>query len=175
MLILLLSLAVAVLDQATKYAVSCRLLLGEQVPVLPGLFSISHVHNTGAAWGIFAGQGHWLVLLSIAMLGFMVWFRHSLTGGTRIGRVALALMLSGIIGNLIDRVKYGYVVDFLHFYWRDHAFPSFNVADAAICTGVGLYLLVGFLTARTAPPEAQVAAGGGGGRGGTPQTPATVS
>ena len=150
MLILCLSFSVALLDQFTKHIIRTRFALGEQVSVIPGLFSLSYVQNTGAAWGMLQGLSHWLVIFSFLMLAVVVFFRRSFAGDGLIGRMSVGLMVAGIVGNLIDRVRLGYVVDFLHFYWRSHEFPAFNVADSAICTGVGLYLLSQILSPRPA-------------------------
>lgn len=141
MLILCLSFVIVLLDQVTKYVVRANLELGGQIPVISGFFSISHVHNTGAAWGILSGHGLWLIALSIVMLVLIVIYQQRLVAGVPLNRIAVGLMISGILGNLIDRVRLGYVVDFLHFYWRSYQFPSFNVADSAICVGVGLYII----------------------------------
>lgn len=145
MLILWLSFAIAVLDQATKYLVQCRFHVGDFVPVIPRLFDLHYVRNTGAAWGMFSGFSHWLVLVSVVMLIVLVVFRRWIMSDSTAHRFATALMIGGIVGNLVDRVRLGYVVDFLDFYWLErlgpHHFPAFNVADSAICVGVGLYIL----------------------------------
>ncbi len=139
--ILCLSFAIVLLDQVTKYLIGMHLELGDQIPVINGFFSISHVHNTGAAWGMFSGHGTLLVALSFVMSILIVVYRERLVAGIPLNRIAVGLMLGGILGNLIDRIRLGYVVDFLHFYWKSYQFPSFNVADSAICIGVGLYIL----------------------------------
>ncbi|NQU40706.1 MAG: signal peptidase II [Lentisphaerae bacterium] len=145
MLILWVSAAIAVLDQASKYLIRDRFHVGDFIPVIPRFFDLHYVQNTGAAWGLFAGFSHWLVLVSVVMLVVLVVFRRSIMTDSLIHRCATALMIGGIVGNLIDRVRLGYVVDFLDFYWIErggpHHFPAFNVADSAICIGVGLYIL----------------------------------
>jgi signal peptidase II len=141
MLVLCLSAAVTLADQVTKHMIRRRLGVGEHVPVIDGLFSLRHVQNTGAAWGMLEGLNHWLIVLSAVMLVVLVVFRRQFVAGASVCRVALGFMIGGIAGNLIDRLRLGYVVDFLDFFWRVHHFPAFNVADAAICTGVGLYIL----------------------------------
>lgn len=141
MLILLISMAVAIADQVVKYLVADRVRPGDLVPVVDGFFNISHVRNTGAAWGLLAGFQPWLIALSVAILVVLVAFRRHILADTLCHRVATGLMCAGIVGNLVDRVRLGYVVDFLDFYWGHAHFPSFNIADAAICTGVGLYML----------------------------------
>jgi signal peptidase II len=155
MLVLAISFSVAVLDQVTKHLVRSRLTLGEPVPVIDGLFSLTYVQNTGAAWGILAGLNNWLIVLSAAMLVFLVLFRRQFLTESLIHRWAAGLLIAGIVGNLVDRVRLGYVVDFLDFHWKTAArFPAFNIADAAICTGVGLYMLSQFTPHRQPAPGA---------------------
>ncbi len=139
--ILIVSMAVATLDQVTKLLIQDALAPGDVIPVLAGLFNINYVRNTGAAWGMLAGFQPWLIGLSVVMLMLLAGFRKHILNDTLCHRLATGLMCAGIVGNLIDRVRLGYVVDFLDFHWRGAHFPSFNVADAAICVGVGLYML----------------------------------
>ena len=113
-------------------------------PVIPDLFQLVYIRNPGAAWGVFGGHTHLLSLLSFGMLVFLLSMRRSIVADTRIHRFGFGLLLGGIIGNLIDRVKHGSVVDFLDFYIGDSHFPAFNVADSAICVSVGLYILSSF-------------------------------
>jgi len=152
MLILAISFCFTILDQVTKQLVREHFVLGERLPMIPGFFNLTYVRNTGAAWGMLSGLNSWLVLLSIIILGFLIFFRRAFLSDTVMHQVAAGLMLSGIIGNLIDRIRLGYVVDFLDFH-PGFDFPSFNVADASICTGVGLYLLSQLIANRTAEPE----------------------
>ena len=141
MLVLLLSAAIVILDQFTKYQVTVRFYLGECLPVVPGYFDLVHVRNTGAAWGMLGGFHFLLVGLSIAVLVVLLFFRRSFLSDSLVHRLSLGLMVGGIIGNLLDRIRLQYVVDFLDFHWQSHHFPAFNVADSAICVGVGLYML----------------------------------
>ena len=144
MLPLLLSFAIVLADQVIKLLVRDRFYPGETLPVVPGLFHLTYVRNTGAAWGMFGGLNGWLALLSVVMLLLIVVFRRSLLSDALSHRLALGLMIGGIAGNLLDRMRLCYVVDFMDFFWRGHHFPAFNVADAAICTGVGLYVATSF-------------------------------
>ena len=153
MLVLCLSFAVALLDQWTKHLVRARIGLGDYIAVIPGYFDLRYIQNTGAAWGMLAGLNHWLVLFSAAMLVAIVRFRHHLISAGILSRCAMGLILGGITGNLIDRVHLSYVVDFLHFHWRRYQFPAFNVADSAICIGVGLYILSQMTAAGKAEKE----------------------
>ena len=150
MLILCLSFFVAVLDQVTKFLVMQHLLVNSHVILIPGLFNLSHVRNTGAAWGMMQGFNPGLILMSVVMLVAIIGFRRRFMADTRIYRIIAGLMIGGIIGNLIDRLRLGFVVDFLDFHWKLHHFPSFNVADSAICIGVGLYILSQLLTGNSA-------------------------
>jgi signal peptidase II len=141
MLVLCVSFAIALLDQWTKNLIRASIPYGGYEPVIPGFFDLRYIQNTGAAWGMLEGLNHWLVIFSIVMLVAVVRYRRHLMDHRVISRTAVGLILGGITGNLIDRVRLSYVVDFLHFHAYGHQFPAFNVADAAICTGVGLYLL----------------------------------
>jgi signal peptidase II len=137
----LLAVAIGVADQLAKVAVYSHIRLYGQDAVVPGFFNLVFVQNTGAAWGTFAGGSRWLALLSIVMLVLIVVARRSIFAHGRLGQWTAGLLAGGIVGNLIDRVRFGYVVDFLDFHVGGHHFPSFNIADSAICIGVGLYML----------------------------------
>ncbi len=152
MLVLLLSVAIIILDQVTKRWVTAEFYLGESLPVIPGLFNLCHVRNTGAAWGMLGGLNGLLVGLSVVVLLVLIFFRRSFLTDSLVHRLALALMIGGIVGNLLDRVRLQYVVDFLDFHWKIHHFPAFNVADSAICVGVGLYMVSAFFPAKTTLP-----------------------
>ena len=153
MLVVLIIVAVVLLDQITKLAVITRFGLGDHVPVINGFFSLRYIRNTGAAWGMFAGHNAPLIILSIVMLLVIFFSRRQFLYDTRMHKVAGGLMTAGIIGNLIDRVKMGYVIDFLDFYIGQSHFPAFNVADSAICIGVSLYILSQFLEMKKAKQQ----------------------
>jgi signal peptidase II len=151
MLVLCLSFAIVIIDQFTKHLVLAGVSRSTPIEVIPGFFSITHVRNTGAAWGILAGFGDGLIILSVVMLFVIIVFRRHIIGNLLLDRLSMALMIAGIIGNLIDRIKLGYVVDFLDFYLGSSPhFPSFNVADSAICVGVVLYLISHFMQVKKA-------------------------
>jgi len=138
--------SVVLLDQATKALIVRTFELHAYKPLIDGLLSLSHVRNRGAAFGILstADLPFQPVLLSALSLGALLaiaYYFIRLPPAARLPRVALALVLGGAIGNLIDRVRLGYVVDFVHVYWREHAWPDFNVADSAITVGVVLLIL----------------------------------
>ncbi len=145
MLILSISFVIAIIDQITKSIIRTHLTVGDMITVIPGFFSITYVRNTGAAWGILAGLNGLLIILSLVMLIVLIIFRKSFITDTLLHKISAGLMIAGIVGNLIDRMRLGYVVDFLHFYIGKHQFPSFNVADSAICIGVTLYIISQFI------------------------------
>ncbi|MDZ4199818.1 MAG: signal peptidase II [Kiritimatiellia bacterium] len=140
MLALLTALGIVILDQWTKEWVRTAYALGESVQIFAGFLSFTYIRNTGAAWGMLQGQGVWLVLLSITMLLTLTIFRKTFLHDTFSHRISLGLMIGGIVGNLFDRIRIGYVTDFVDVYYRNSHFPAFNVADAAICVGVGIYI-----------------------------------
>ena len=141
-----LSLLVILADAVSKWIVATTIDLHESVAIVPDVFQIVHVRNTGAAFGIGANTDSRLVPLLLnagALTVFFVVvayaFRAAVTN--RMLQVGLHLILGGAIGNLIDRFRFGYVVDFLDFSLRDHHWPAFNVADSAICIGIVLLFL----------------------------------
>ena len=141
---ILLGVLILSLDQASQQLVLEQISQTRSVEIIPGLFKLSLVTNTGAAWGILRGQGLWLTLLAIAAIFVLIIVRRRFTYVGWLPRVALGLLLGGIAGNLTDRLKYGFVVDFLDFYIDGWHWPAFNVADSAICIGVILYLFDSF-------------------------------
>ncbi len=141
MLPLLITILITVSDQVTKLWVRYDFALGESREIVPAFFSFTYLRNPGAAWGMLGGHNAVLTLLSIVMLAAIFIFRRSFLSDTWEHRVALGLMVGGIIGNLMDRVRLGYVVDFLDFSIAGYHWPVFNVADSAICVGVGIYVV----------------------------------
>lgn len=149
---LLVALAVVLLDQATKEWVRGAFSLHESIPVIPGFFHLTYIRNTGAAWGMFSGQNLTLSLLAFAMLLVLVFFRRKIMPPGRLHRIALGLLCGGIVGNLFDRLRLDYVVDFLDFFVRGWHWPAFNIADSAICIGVAIYMLGTLLAKPPRPP-----------------------
>ena len=150
-----LSLAVIALDQLTKALIVARFQLYERIDVLP-ILEITRLHNYGAAFSLLHDAGGWqhYFFVSLALLvsiGIVVWlsrlrFRASATLAS-----GLALILGGALGNVIDRLLHGHVVDFIHFHWYERwYFPAFNVADTAITIGAGLLILDSLLESRRA-------------------------
>ena len=137
-------------DQWTKSLVLAKFAYGESVALIPDWFSLTYVRNTGAAFGFLADANpsfrvpFFMVVPLIAMVVLGLLYRD-LPKGSRYRAISLGLVSGGALGNLIDRVRLGYVVDFLDFHWKTAwYFPAFNVADSAICVGVGILLLATF-------------------------------
>ncbi len=158
---LYLMLGVVVTDQLTKWIVPRYLALHEFRPLLDGFLSLSHVRNRGAAFGLLSDanlphQGVLFSVVSLLALGAIAVYSLKLPAGSRLPQTALALVLGGAVGNLIDRVRHGYVLDFIHVYWKQFQWWDFNVADSCISIGVALLLLDVVLSPQgTAEPEAQ--------------------
>lgn len=139
-------LVVLALDQISKFVVMERFAMYEVLPVIPGLFNLTYVTNTGAAFGLLAGEQTlarqlFFVGVAVAALLFLFYsFRH-FRGQSPVFAHAIGLIAGGALGNLVDRLRFGAVVDFLDFYLGARHWPAFNVADAAISVGVGLFLL----------------------------------
>jgi signal peptidase II len=141
---LLLSLIILILDQITKTWVSTHLSFNQPINILP-YFDLRLLHNTGAAWSILADQGGWqrwfLSLLAIIVsIVIMVWLTR-LDSKQRWLACALALILGGALGNVMDRIIYGYVVDFIDIYYQAWHWPAFNIADIGISIGAVMLLI----------------------------------
>ncbi|MCL2103795.1 MAG: signal peptidase II [Kiritimatiellaeota bacterium] len=142
------ALAVIAADQLTKWLALAWLKPLGRIPVILGFFNLGYVENPGAAWGILAGWQVFLIAFSVAVLAFFFWKRRQLFGGIRGGGLIFATLLGGVLGNLIDRIRLGYVIDFLDFYLGHSHFPTFNIADSAICCSVFAFLLMQWLGER---------------------------
>jgi len=141
-----LAAAVVIVDQITKLWIMASFALHEQQNIIPGFFNLVYVTNTGAAFGFLAGSRNLLrqvffVTVSIVALIVIVFAYGHLKKQGKIFVYGLGLIAGGAVGNLIDRLRFGSVVDFLDFYLGAHHWPAFNVADSAITIGVGLFLL----------------------------------
>jgi signal peptidase II len=140
------ALAVVIADQVVKAVVRPRLGLFDSVTVIPGFFSLTRVHNTGAAFGLLNAidipyKTAVMALVQTAALIGLTAYAATLAPGQRLTRTGLSFVIGGAIGNLIDRVSTGYVLDFFDFYWRGWHFWAFNIADASITIGVALMIL----------------------------------
>jgi signal peptidase II len=145
--IALVALFVLALDQFTKQMVNRLLNFDEEKVIISGFFKFVHWSNTGAAWSLFMGNNKMLAVVALIALLVLYRSRHHFESHTWLGQLALGLVFGGIVGNLTDRLHDHYVTDFIYFYMHrrggpDIGFPAFNVADSAICIGVGLIFIL---------------------------------
>ena len=153
-------LLVLLCDLLSKHLVDLHLHYGDKKELIEGFFYLTHVRNPGAAFGLFATAPQDLRLIlfvgiSVVAIGIIISFFHRLAPGDRLSALALGFILGGALGNLVDRVRYAEVVDFLHFsLWQGYSWPDFNLADSFIVVGVALLLLELLATEgeRSAPP-----------------------
>lgn len=149
-LLWVIGLTVFVLDQVSKLWILRNIpfgtysLMPEAITVIDGFFYIIHVGNTGAAWSMFSGQSFYLALLALVTLVAIFFWRESLGLRSRPAQAAFGLLCGGIVGNLIDRLLHGHVIDFLDFHFGNYIYPTFNIADAGICIGVFTYIIWSF-------------------------------
>jgi signal peptidase II len=145
------SVLIVVADQVTKYLILAWLPMNSGLTVVPGFFDLIHVRNTGAAFGILADsgwtfRGGFFILMAFAVLAVIMWM---LIFGPAVDALLVttyALFCGGAVGNLVDRLRFGAVVDFIDVHWGDLHWPAFNVADSALCVGVALFFVHFFLS-----------------------------
>lgn len=137
-IVTLLSLAI---DQMTKVYIDRVMDLHQSIPVVPDLFSITYVRNKGAAFGFLANTSFripFFIFITVVAVFVILFAYRKLRADQKLAMVSLSMILSGALGNLIDRVRNGEVIDFLDVYWKSYHWPAFNIADSAICVGVFL-------------------------------------
>ena len=150
-----LSFAVIVIDQLTKVWIDSSMTLYERLPLIEGFFDLTLAYNPGAAFSFLADAGGWqrwffTIVSTIVSIILVVWLKR-LPTHEKINAIALALIIGGAVGNLIDRIAYGHVIDFLLVYYQQWSVPAFNVADSAISVGVVLMLLGMYLSSLSQP------------------------
>jgi len=160
--IAVIALLVVALDQITKQIVLHFLGYTKEKVVIEGFFKFVLWGNTGAAWSLFRGNNALLALIAVVALVVLFFSRHHFDARSTLGQLAFGLICGGIVGNLIDRLWAKHVIDFLYFYLQQRdgteiGFPAFNVADSAICTGVGLVFLLTWRSERKVKPAQAVA------------------
>jgi signal peptidase II len=152
-ILLVVSALVLILDQATKLYIDRSLPLHSSITVINNFLNITYLRNKGAAFGILANSAYrlpfFILVSAVAVLVIFVAVRR-LREDQKFAAVSLALIFSGALGNLIDRVRLGEVIDFLDAHWFEHHWPAFNIADSAICVGVALLAIDMFLEERKA-------------------------
>ncbi len=135
-----------ILDQISKWTILAKFEDFERVNIIPHFFDLTLVYNTGAAFSFLANHSGWQKYFFI-VLAFVIsgWLANGVRKGEfgKLGNFAAAMIIGGAFGNVIDRFMHGKVVDFLLFYWQNHYYPAFNVADSFICVGVALLIIDG--------------------------------
>lgn len=138
----ILTIILVIIDQLSKYYIQSTMMLGESIPVWEDIFHITYILNSGAAFGMMANQTAFFIVLALAIVGAVIYFYPTIRRESRVMKLGIGLLLGGAIGNLIDRVQIGMVVDFFDF----RIWPIFNIADIGIVCGAGIILAVSFLT-----------------------------
>jgi signal peptidase II len=146
LILALISLSIVALDQISKVQIMQTMRLHESIPVVSEFFSLTYIRNPGAAFGLLASSGQTFRLIffgltSVFALGLLGMIFYRLRQDDWVGQLSIAGILGGAIGNLLDRVRFGEVIDFLDFYVNGYHWPAFNVADAAISVGVFFLIL----------------------------------
>lgn len=136
MWLFVLPLAVVILDQFSKYIVVENMELGESIPIIEEVFHLTYILNPGAAFGMFAHNRLFFIAIAVVVIGIIIWARREILASPWEVKAGCGLFLGGAIGNLIDRARQGLVIDFFDF----RIWPVFNIADIAICIGVGLII-----------------------------------
>ncbi|MBU5348905.1 signal peptidase II [Paenibacillus sp. LC231] len=145
----LIAFVLFLIDQGTKYLIASNLEMYEQIPVIGDFFLITSSRNRGAAFGILQDQLWFFIIVTLIVVGGIVWYLRKVSKeGRKLLPTALALVLGGALGNFIDRLLMGEVVDFLQFNFGSYTFPIFNIADSCIVIGVGLIILDTLLEGR---------------------------
>ncbi len=138
MLFFLIATVVLIIDQITKYFAVKHLVFNTPVHIIDGFFDFSLVYNPGAAFGIFANQRLLFFVFTAISIAVILYITVKHTRGKTSLNLLIGAILGGILGNFIDRIRLGYVVDFIDFYIKDYHWPAFNIADSAICIGIGI-------------------------------------
>ncbi|GFO59144.1 lipoprotein signal peptidase [Geomonas silvestris] len=152
-ILLIVSFLVLVLDQASKIFIDRSMMLHSSIPVIPNFFSITYLRNRGAAFGILANSAYRLpffLLVSAVAICVIVVVIKKLREDQKLAAASLSLIFSGALGNVIDRIRLGEVIDFLDAHWYNHHWPAFNIADSAICVGVFLLAIDMYLEEKRA-------------------------
>ncbi|MGI8315045.1 signal peptidase II [Halobacillus mangrovi] len=144
----LLALGMIILDQITKWLVVTNMRIGESIPIIENFFYLTSHRNKGAAWGILQGQMWFFYIVTVIVIGVVIYYIQQYGKESKLAGVALSLILAGAIGNFIDRVLRKEVVDFADTYIFTYDFPIFNVADSSLVIGVILVMIATFLDER---------------------------
>ncbi len=141
MIYYVLALVVLILDQLSKYIVSHAMQVGESIPIIPNVLELTSLRNTGAAWSILEGKMLFFYIVSIVVLAIVIYYMQKIGRFHPLLGTSLGLIIGGTLGNFVDRLVHGKVVDFIHVYIGTYSYPIFNLADSALCVGAILLLI----------------------------------
>jgi len=130
-----------VIDIAVKLIVKNTLVLHQSIKIINNFFYLTYVKNTGAAWSILSGKQFFLIIFSIIIVILLIIYLNKKKDYSKFEIIGYSLLLAGAVGNLIDRIVYGYVIDYLNFYIFNYNFPIFNIADSCIVIGIMLLFI----------------------------------
>ena len=130
------------IDFISKIIISKNLIVGQTIPVVKNFFSITYVQNTGAAWSILSNKTYIIVLISFIIILVIGYYVLKNKPNTKMEKIAYSLILGGAVGNFIDRIIYGYVIDFMDFYIFGYNYPIFNIADTFIVIGIIILIII---------------------------------
>lgn len=129
------------IDIVVKLLVSGNMILHQSIKIIDNFFYITYVKNTGAAWSILSGKQFFLILVSLVVIVGLIFYLCKKNAFSKVEIIGYSLLISGAVGNLIDRIIYGYVIDYLNFYIFNYDFPIFNIADTCIVIGIMLLFI----------------------------------
>lgn len=141
-MIILLTLIFLIIDFVSKFIISSIFSVGETVPVIKNFFYITYVRNTGAAWSILSDKTYVVSIVSGLIILVLIWYIWKNNSENKLEKLAYSLILGGAIGNFVDRIAYGYVIDFFDFYIFGYDYPIFNLADSFIVIGIIMLIIV---------------------------------
>ena len=141
MILFITALLVIIIDQISKHLILSNIDYSQPIKIIENFFYINHVHNPGAAFGIFPNSRIFFIIFAVITVIVLVIYCFKQTPAKNFHKIIFGLIIGGAIGNLIDRIRFGYVIDFLDFYFGKFHYPTFNIADTSICIGIGLVML----------------------------------
>lgn len=140
-MMIILTMVFLIIDVISKLVVSNLMNVNDSILIIKDFFHITYVRNTGAAWSIFSGETLGLIIVSLIIISFIIYYILKNKPKSRMEKIGYAMILGGALGNLLDRIIYGYVIDFFDFYICGYSYPIFNLADSFIFVGVVLLII----------------------------------
>ena len=142
MILFITAFVVLVFDQLSKQLILSYLEYAQPIKIIDKFFYITHVHNPGAAFGILPNNRTFFIIFAVITVILLTLYCFKQTPAQRFHQIIFGLIIGGAVGNLIDRIRFGYVIDFIDFYFGKFHYPTFNIADSCICVGIGLVMIL---------------------------------